>query len=389
MIRAAKALGAALLWLLIAALLVVTIAPAFVDHIYYRGPATDHFDGARFENPDGKIEFSVPPGERRGNLFWRFMLGRADRAPWPERVAVRQTKPPARVTGDAMRATWVGHATVLIQAGGINILTDPQWSDYASPFPGIGPRRVAAPGVAFDDLPKIDIVLVSHNHYDHMDLPTLRRLWERDRPLIVTSLGNDTILADAGVPATALDWSGSAQLKGAKVHAIRNHHWSSRWGRDRNRALWSAFLVETPAGNVFFAGDTGMGDGKWPLEARRFGPVRLAIIPIGAFRFYPGQMETGSHIGPEQAAQMFEMLGAAKGIPIHWGTFRLSTEGYYTPPKMLDIFMRCRVIDQQAFRALRIGEQVMVPDRIAPARQPSERDQADCRPGSVALAALK
>lgn len=389
MIRVAKMLGAGLLWLLIAALLAITIAPAFLDHIYYRGPATDHFDGARFENPDGEISFPVPPGERRGNLFWRFMLGRADRAPWPERIAVRQTKPPARVTGDAMRATWVGHATVLIQTGGLNILTDPQWSDYASPFPGVGPKRVAAPGVAFDDLPKIDIVVLSHNHYDHMDLPTLKRLWERDRPLIVTSLGNDAILADAGVTAKALDWDGTAWVKGAKIHVIRNHHWSSRWGRDRNRALWSAFLIETPSGNVFFAGDTGMGDGKWPLEARRYGPVRLAIIPIGAFRFYPGQMETGSHIGPEQAAQMFQMLGAAEGIPIHWGTFRLSTEGYYTPSKMLDIFMRCRAVDPQAFRALRIGEQVMVPDRAAAVRQPNANDRANCRLGSAALAALK
>lgn len=389
MIRAAKRLGAALLWLLIAALLAITIAPAFLDHIYYRGPFTDHFDGARFENPDGEISFPVPPGERQGNLFWRFMLGRADRAPWPERIAVRQTKPPARVTGAAMRATWVGHATVLIQAGGLNILTDPQWSDYASPFQGVGPKRVAPPGVAFDDLPKIDIVLVSHNHYDHMDLPTLKRLWERDRPLIVTSLGNDAILADAGLPATALDWGGLAQLKGAKVHVIRNHHWSSRWGRDRNRALWSAFLIETPSGNVFFAGDTGMGDGKWPLEARRYGPVRLAIVPIGAFRFYPGQMETGSHVGPEQAAKMFEMLGAAKGIPIHWGTFRLSTEGYETPPKMLDIFLRCREGAPQAFRALRIGEQVMVPNRTAPPREPTAKDQANCQPGSAALEALK
>lgn len=387
--RVASGTGALLLWLGIVAMLVVTIAPAFLDHIYYRGSASDHFDGQRFENTDGSISFPVPPGERRGNLFWRFMLGRADRAPWPERVEVQQTKPPSRVTGADMRATWVGHATVLVQAAGVNILTDPQWSDHASPFPPLGPKRVAEPGVAFDDLPKIDIVVVSHNHYDHMDLPTLKRLWERDRPLVVTSLGNDTILRDAGVESQALDWEGVAERGGAKVHVIRNHHWSSRWGRDRNRALWSAFLIETVAGNIFFAGDTGMGDGQWPLKARDYGPVRLALIPIGAFRFYPGQMFTGSHIGPEQAAEMFRKVGAVKGVPIHWGTFRLSTEGYHTPPKMLDIYMRCHIGDPAAFSALRIGEQITVPQQAGLERQPTPDDVAACQPGSTALEALE
>ena len=385
-----KGLSGALIWLMIAAFLAVVIVPAFLDHIYYRGPVTDHFDGQRFENPDGEISFPVPPGERRGNLFWRFMLGRADRVPWPEHVAVHQTRPPARVAGTAMRASWVGHATVLVQTAGLNILTDPIWSDYASPLPGVGPKRTAAPGVKFADLPRIDIIVVSHNHYDHMDLPTLKRLWERDRPLIVTSLGNDTILADAGITARALDWNGTAERGGAKVHVIRNHHWSSRWGRDRNRALWSAFLIETASGNIFFAGDTGMGDGKWPLQALAYGPVRLAIIPIGAFRFYPGQMSTGSHIGPEQAAAMFHMLRPARGIPIHWGTFRLSSEGYDTPPKMLDIYMRCRAGDPAAFGPLRPGEQIAVPSQAQRAlRQPDAADLLRCKPGSAALEELK
>lgn len=389
--RALRLSGALLLWLLVAAGLVITIAPAFLDHIYYRGPQSNHFDGARFENPDGTITFPVPPGERRGNLFWRFILGRADRAPWPDHVSVTPTKPPARVTGKDMRATWVGHATVLVQTAGLNILTDPQWSDYASPFPGVGPHRVAQPGIVFSDLPKIDIIVVSHDHYDHMDLPTLKRLWKRDRPLIVTSLGNDAILADAGVPSRALDWGQMIEKKGAKIHVIRNHHWSSRWGRDRNRALWSAFLIETGAGNIFFAGDTGRGDGQWPLEARKYGSVRLALIPIGAFRFYPGQMWTNSHIGPEQAADMFGQVGAAMGIPIHWGTFRLSTEGYDTPPKMLAIYMRCRGANPDSFRARRFGEHIVVPEHPlpAPATPPGPKDLAACKPGSAALSALK
>ncbi len=382
--------GALLLWLAIAGLLAVVFAPAFLDRIYYEGPHSDHYDGARFENPDGVIDFPVPPGQHRGNIFWRFLLGRQDRPPWPEHVAVAQTRSPARVAAPgAMRATWVGHATVLVQAAGLNILTDPQWSDYASPFPGVGPKRVAAPGIAFEHLPKIDIVVVSHNHYDHMDLPTLKRLWDRDRPLIVTSLGNDTILRNAGIEARSLDWGGAAARGGAKVHVIRNHHWSSRWGRDRNRALWSAFLIETAAGNVFFAGDTGMGDGQWPLEARRYGPVRLALIPIGAFRFYPGQMQTDSHIGPEQAVEMFGKLAPAQAIPIHWGTFRLSNEARDTPPKMQQIYMRCSGHDPASFRPLAIGEEIDVQEKALPARKPTPADLADCRPGSRALSALK
>jgi len=387
--KLAKWLGAGLLWLVVLALLTIVYAPAFLDRIYYQGSASDHYDGARFENPDGAIDYPVPPGEQRGNLFYRFLVGRQDRPDWPQHVSVKQTKPPARVEGDAMHATWIGHATVLIQTAGLNILTDPIWSDYASPLPGVGPKRVARPGVAFDELPKIDIVVISHDHYDHMDLPTLKRLWRRDRPLIVTSLGNDTILRNAGVTARAVDWGAAVQAEGATIHVLRNHHWSSRWGRDRNRALWSAFLIETKSGNIFFAGDSGKGDGRWPLEALKYGPVRLALIPIGAFRFYPGQTWNNSHIGPEQAVEMYDQLLPAMAIPIHWGTFHLSNEAYRTPPDMLAIYMRCRGTNESPFRDHAIGKQVDVPRASFRTGPVSAQALKDCAPGSAALAALK
>lgn len=377
-----------MLWGVILLCLTITIAPAFLDHIYYSGEPSDHFDGAHFSNPDGEISFPVPPGEKRGNLLTRFLLARNDRPEWPDHVLVKQTVPPARVAGAQMRATWVGHASVLIQTQGLNILTDPIWSDYASPFPGLGPKRVAQPGIAFDALPKIDVVVVSHDHYDHMDLPTLRRLWERDHPLILSSLGNDRILQDAGVTARALDWVNAVSVKnGVKVHVMRNHHWSSRWGKDKNRALWSAFLIETPGGNIFFAGDTGAGDMKWTDEARRFGPIRLAILPIGAFRFYPGQMWNDAHIGPGQAVEIFRRLGASIAIPIHWGTFRLSNEGYDTPPRMLDLFSRCAGLSRGRFAPLALGGALNVP-----AYSSAEWEKGDPRPcstGSAELNALK
>lgn len=388
-VRVARALGAVAVWLAIALLLAATFVPAFLDRIYYRGPVGDHYDGARFFNPDGALAFSPPPGVRRGNLLTRFLVASPDRAPWPDHVAVTPARPPARVFGRAMRASWVGHATVLIQTGGLNILTDPIWSDVASPFPPLGPHRVAPPGIGFDDLPKIDLVVVSHNHYDHLDLPTLRRLWARDRPVIVTGLGNDTLLRGAGVPSVARDWGATVRVGRATVHLLRNHHWSSRWGRDRRRALWTAFLIETPGGRIFFAGDTGRGDGRWPRAALAYGPVRLAILPIGAFRFYPGQMENDSHIGPQQAVTIAQTLRPALALPIHWGTFRLSSEGYDTPPRMLALFARCAGFAPGRFRAVPVGTTVTVPERAEPGPAPDAAARAACRPGSAALRALR
>ncbi|MBB6123921.1 MBL fold metallo-hydrolase [Sphingobium subterraneum] len=387
MLRAAGWLGAAILWIVIALALAATLVPAFLDRIYYEGPHSGHFDGARFANPDGDIGFPVPPGAPRGNMLTRWLWVNLDRPPWPDHVDVRPTKPPARVTGSAMRATWVGHATVLVQAGGLNILTDPIWSDYASPLPGVGPKRVAQPGIAFAALPKIDIVVVSHNHYDHLDIPTLKRLWDRDRPLIVTALGNGKLLRDAGIGAREGDWGAQVDRPGAKVHILRNHHWSSRWGKDRNRALWSSFLIETGAGNVYFAGDTGAGDMRWPLEARRFGPIRLAIIPIGAFRFYPGQMDSEAHIGPRHAVQVFEALGASTALPIHWGTFRQTYEARDTPPEMLRLHLRCAGIAPNRFAPLAIGAAMNVPPYSFV--RPGKQDAAACADRSPEMMRLR
>jgi L-ascorbate metabolism protein UlaG (beta-lactamase superfamily) len=157
----------------------------------------------------------------------------------------------------------------------------------------------------------------------------------------------------------------------------RNHHWGSRWFADRNRALWSSFVVTLPGGNLFFAGDTGMGDGRWPAEAAALGPIRLALIPIGAFRFAPGQMASGSHIGPPQAVQVFERLRATTAIPIHWGTFRLSYEGYRTPPQLLQAAMRCA--GRSGFAAVAIGRPRDIPPVTALVARPLTTDAAMAR----------
>jgi L-ascorbate metabolism protein UlaG (beta-lactamase superfamily) len=386
--RAGRVILGVLLWSVVALCLAATLAPFFLDRIYYRGPVTSHFDGRRFYNPDGD-PLDVSPAQRN-RLLWQQLFGDPTRPAWPERVAVKPGKPPARVTGSEMRVTWIGHATVLVQADGVNILTDPVWSDTVGPF-GVGPRRVAEPGVRFEDLPKIDLVLVSHDHYDHMDLTTLKRLWDRDRPQIVTSLGNDAVIAQAGVPAHALDWGQGLVLgaKGARIDEVpacdpvaacpgdratvfvsRNHHWGSRWFADRNRALWSSFVVALPHGNFFFAGDTGIGDGKWPGEAAALGPIRFAAIPIGAFRFEEGQMASASHIGPRGAVKVWGGLGRPYALPVHWGTFHLSREGYATPPRMLREMLRCAGSDPARFAAHRIGETFAVPLPGSPPHAP-------------------
>jgi len=363
-------IGTFLLWSVVALCLALTVVPPFLDRIYYRGPVTAHFDGRHFFNPDGEDDrISATTSGSRWNFMLRQIFGDPQKPVWPVHVAVTPATPPARVSGEAMLVTWVGHATLLVQADGLNILTDPVWSKTAGPY-GVGPARVADPGIRFGDLPRIDIVLVSHNHYDHMDLATLAKLWARDHPLIVTSLGNDTILRSAGVEATGLDWGGAVQARGATVHVTRSHHWDSRWFTDRNRALWSSFVVTLPHGNFFFAGDTGLGDGEWPAEAAALGPIRLAAIPIGAFRFEDGQMAAGSHIGPRDAVRVWDGLGRPFAIPIHWGTFRLSWEGYRTPPDMLEVMLRCAgQYPDGAFPEARIGETVKVPP-LGPAPPP-------------------
>jgi L-ascorbate metabolism protein UlaG (beta-lactamase superfamily) len=370
--RAIDYVGQGLLWLAVILCLAVVIVPKFLDRIYYRGPVSDHFDGARFFNPDGEDTAAPPGGGSRSNFMFRYLTGSDERPPWPDKVKVVPAKPEARVKGERMIATWVGHATWLVQTNGLNILTDPIWADTSGPL-GIGPRRIAEPGIRFEDLPRIDLVVVSHNHYDHMDLPTLKKLWDRDKPLILTSLGNDKIIARGGAKAVAADWGTRVALKnGTSVVVTRNHHWGSRWFADRNRALWSSFTVVLPSGgNLFFAGDTGMGDGQWPREAAKLGPIRLALIPIGAFRFVPGQMGTGSHLGPIDAAEVFKRTGASFGLGMHWGTFRLSYEAWDTPPKLLREVMKCR--GQSGFGTVGIG----LPVEIAPYRKPVPRRPVD------------
>lgn len=348
------------LFLTVAISLAPTLVPPFLDRIYYRGPVSDHFDGQRFFNPEDADRVGGSPA----GFVNRWISG--ERASWPDHIDVTQTVPPARVPGEALNVTWIGHSTVLLQTQGLNILTDPLWSDRASPFSFLGPRRVRAPGVAFDALPKIDLVLISHNHYDHLDLDTLGRLWRRDRPLIVTSLGNDSILNAHGIDAVARDWGGTVVVRpGVEVLVERNHHWGARWGADRNRALWSGFTVRLPGGNIFFAGDTGYGDGSWVREVAAHGPFRFAIIPIGAYE--PRDFMRANHVDPEEAMRIYRALRPAMALGVHWGTIQLTFEPIGDPPRRLAALRRTAGKSGNGFIATLPGVSFIVPNLAAPA----------------------
>ena len=311
---------------------------------YYSGPLGDHYDGLRFFNQDH------PDTDRglRDLLRWKL---KEKAARWPKSVPPQQTVPQARVAG--LRVTIVGHASALIQAGGLNVLTDPVWSERASPVSFAGPRRVWAPGIPFDSLPPIDAVLLSHNHYDHMDLATLRRLNTQHSPLMVAPLGNDVILRRAipGVRAVAGDWWDHIDIgKGGEVTIVPAYHWSSRTGRDRRMALWCGFMLNSGGGSAYFAGDTGYGNGRIFHEVRqKIGRPDLALIPIGAYA--PRWIMSTQHTDPNEAVQILENLEAGRAVGIHWGVFQLTDERRDEPPELLLEALARRGIAENRFPA--------------------------------------
>lgn len=322
---------------------------------YYEGPVSDHWNGETFFNP-GK------PREQGFLDLLRWQLG-GGRATWPDTAPAGEDRPPARVEGGTLRVAYVGHASLLVQTRGLNLLLDPVWSERASPVSFAGPRRVNAPGIAFDALPRIDAVLVSHNHYDHLDVATLGRLWQRDRPRIVTPLGNDAIIrgADPGISVETLDWFTRTTLsETVAVDLLPMHHWSARGLTDRNKALWGAFGITTPDGAIYHVGDSGYGGGDYFRLAReRLPPIRLAILPIGAYE--PRWFMTYSHMNPDEAARALLDCGAAHALAHHWGTFQLTNEAIDAPPAALAAVLAAHALPPERFQTLRPGGVYDVP----------------------------
>jgi L-ascorbate metabolism protein UlaG (beta-lactamase superfamily) len=293
----------------------MTVTPQPPDAADLFGPAPRR--NGRFHN----LVEHAPHGSLAA-LRW-FITRRPPR--WPREVSNPiWPKPVERVTGNVIRATLIGHATVLLQVAGLNILTDPVWSQRVSPLSWIGPRRVRAPAIAFDDLPKIDAVLLSHSHYDHLDRPTLAALHRRDRPLVLTGLGVGRIVP--AEPVIERDWWQSHDLGGGVTATyVPAQHFSARSPFDRNHTLWGGFVLETPAGTIYFTGDTGGGPHIAAI-AERFGPMTLSLIAIGAY--LPRWFMAPVHMSPEEAFAASETLRSRVTLPIHFDTFRLADDAY-------------------------------------------------------------
>jgi L-ascorbate metabolism protein UlaG (beta-lactamase superfamily) len=322
----------------------------------YDGPVSDHFDGRIFFDPDG-----VAPKTLGEVLRWQFGGGR-DRKVWPDWVAnAFADTPPARVE-NGVRFCYVGHASWLIQTAGLNILFDPVWSERASPFSFAGPKRHNAPGIAFEKLPKIDVVLVSHGHYDHLDAATLSKLAATFSPRVITPLGNDTTMrgADSAIKAEGFDWHDRVELgNDVAVTLVPTRHWTARGMFDRNKALWASFVLETPAGKIYIVGDSGYGDGGHFRRVRdAHGPFRLAILPIGAYE--PRWFMQDQHMNPDDAVKALTDCGAEQALASHHGTFQLTDEAIDAPVTALGEALDAAKMPREKFVALKPGQVVEI-----------------------------
>ena len=250
--------------------------------------------------------------------------------------------------------TWIGHASVLIQLDGKNILTDPIWSERCSPISFLGPKRYTNPGIKLEDLPPINIIIISHNHYDHMDLPTLKELDKRFKPTIYVGLGNKEFLQGEGLSnVVELDWWDIRMEKDLKITFTPTQHFSGRGLFDRAETLWGSYVIEGKSESVYFAGDTGYFAGFKEI-AKRFPKIDVAILPIGAYE--PRDFMKPIHLNPEDTIQTFQDLGAKYLLPMHYLTFVLTDEALDEPLKLTRSLFESKQIKLDSLLDLKIGE---------------------------------
>jgi L-ascorbate metabolism protein UlaG (beta-lactamase superfamily) len=324
------------------------------DGAPWRLRASDHYDPAtrRFFNP-WKDTGKGPADLLR---WW----ATAQRRPWPARVENASYPGPSRSVGPGEIAlTFVGHSSMLVRAGDTTLLTDPHFSTHAGPFGRFGPARVREPGVAPASLPPIGIVFVSHNHYDHLDLPSLRWLDEHRSPLFVTCLGLKAMLEHEGLRRVVeLDWWDEVHVGDVTLTVTPAQHWSNRSMFDRFATLWGGCYVRQQSGaTVYFAGDSGYAPCFSDVRAR-LGAPDVALLPVGAYE--PRWFMRDSHMNPDDAVRAHLDLGARTSVGIHFGCFRLADEGFVDPVAGLAAARRAHGVASDAFRVLDVGESVVL-----------------------------
>ena len=315
----------------------------------WRGAPSDHFNGRTFFNPWNRVNKTSADAWK-----WRFTR---KPVPWPDHAdGMEQPRP---VKGPEAAATFIGHATWLLQLGGINILTDPVWSPRCSPVSWAGPKRVRPPALALGDLPPVHLIVLSHNHYDHLDLWTLRELQRRWGPAIVTGLGNRGFLASKGIGgAVELDWWQQCTAAGADLTFTPAQHWSNRGGHGLNATLWGGFHIRAGGRSVYFAGDTGYA--PFFTEIRdRCGAPHLALLPIGAYE--PRWFMAAMHMNPAEAVQAHRELNAQQSLGMHFGTWQLTDEGIDDPSRDLASAVAAGNLDSKTFQPGAFGRTITLP----------------------------
>ncbi len=314
----------------------------------YKGPVSDHFDGKKFFTPGGRQAQGLS-----GVFKW---MSNRKHEPWKIQHNVSHgAKPPERV-GRGSRITFVNHSSFLIQVDGINILTDPVWSERVSPFSWAGPKRMRPPGIRFEDLPKIDLILLTHNHYDHLDLPTLTSIYRKHQSKIVTSLGVKAFLESRNIDnATELDWWETFKFNDSiLIESVPAQHFSSRGMFDRDATLWCGFVIRRPGGNIYFVGDTGYHPNIFKEIGERCAPIDVAIVPIGAYK--PEWFMSPIHVSPAEAVQIHSDIQSRLSIATHFGTFPLADDTLEDPIFGLQQALKEKGISPESFIVPKEGE---------------------------------
>ncbi len=311
-------------------------------------PISDHCDGERFFNPHNNEDRSI------GDVItWQRTR---DRAEWPDEVPLASyPPPPATVDRGRVAVTFIGHATFLLRTADAVILTDPVFTTHAGPFGRLGPRRVRPPAIPLDRLPMPDIVLVSHNHYDHLQPSSLRRCAHGAEPQFVTGLGLGRYLRRLTLEnVIELDWWQEADLGGGRIVAcVPAQHFSARTPFDRNRTLWCGFVLRSGSETIYFGGDSGYGP-HFKEIARRCPPIDVALLPIGAYE--PRWFMRPVHMNPAEAVQAHVDLRARVSVGMHFGTFQLTDEAIDEPLLALDRALEERGLSDEEFTVLDFGE---------------------------------